>query len=84
MKSQLQLNHVENFLQWLQDSGNYPELEGMKIHKADGRLGKLIALARIGEHGTVFTKTDFVTATELNQFLRGYMFKQENRLKIQS
>ena len=58
-----------------------PKLSDLVLHNADARCGKRIALAKVGENGTLDVKTDFLTYTEMNQFLRGYSFKSENRLK---
>ena len=78
MKNQLSLESVQNHLDHLKASN--PELKEFIFVPADGRLGKLIALGLKGEYGSVSVKTDFMSYSEMNQFLRGYSFKSENRL----
>lgn len=60
-----------------------PELKGITIHTSDARLGKKVALGRIGERGSLNILTDFITYSEMQQFLRGYLFKATNRLNNQ-
>jgi len=77
MATKLKREHVENALNSFK--ANNPELKDFTLQNADGRLGKRIALAKIGELGRVSIKTDFMTYSEMNMFLLGYSFKADNR-----
>ena len=76
--NKLKPEHIENFLETLVSNGN-PELSGVIVYPADGRLGKKAAFALCGEHGVINTISGFMTYSEMNQVLLGYMFKAENR-----
>ena len=76
MKNQLTLQDLENSLNSLTKECN--ELNGVELEKSDIRCGKRVALCRKTEH-SLQTLTDFMTYSEMNQFLRGYSFKAENR-----
>jgi len=60
-----------------------PELKGITIQTSDARIGKKVALGRLGESGSLNILTDFITYQEMQQFLRGYLFKATNRLNKQ-
>ena len=70
---------VQNHLDNLKISN--PELKDLILDNADVRCGKRIALAKVGDNGALFVKTDYLTYSEMNQFLRGYSMKADNRLK---
>lgn len=56
-----------------------PELKGVIICTSDARIGKKVALGRKGELGSLNVLTDYVSYSEMQQFLRGYLFKATNR-----
>ena len=68
-QKQALINHIES----LKKSG-ITEFQNVTIVSSDIRLGKKFAL-QINDS----TITDFLPYAELNQFLRGYFFKFENR-----
>lgn len=53
------------------------ELDGVILYDSDSRMGKRVALARIGHHGTVETMTDYWTYPEMDAFLFGYLRKAQ-------
>jgi hypothetical protein len=55
-----------------------PELADIFLY-TDGRVRNKVALAKRQERENIYTKTDFLTFGEMQQFLRGYMFKAEKR-----
>lgn len=74
MKKQTQLESLQNFLKYLQKHNE--ELEGLIFYSAEN---KRWCLARILERGAVDNLTEFLNYNEMNQFLRGYMYKANNR-----
>lgn len=76
-KHTLNKQDLQNALDWLKKHN--PELEGFMFQDADRRIGKKLALAFKNSEGLLYVKTDFMTYCEMNQFLRGYMFKAEKR-----
>lgn len=76
MGTKLKREHIEDAFNYLK--GSNPELQDFTLHNADGRLGKMVALAKV-KVGSVDIKTDFMTYTEMNCFIRGYGIKGENR-----
>jgi hypothetical protein len=77
MAHRLKIENLNNFLNNLKKTN--PELEKLHFDWADARCGKRIALASTGEFGAIHIKTDYITLPEMQQLLRGYMFKAENR-----
>ncbi len=67
---------LQNFLNSIKR--NNKEFNNIILYKSDIRCGKRVALAIEGAHGTLSIKTDFILYPEMNQFLRGYMFRSEN------
>lgn len=51
---------------------------GLDLVRADGRLGNLVALAVIGDHGTIWTKTSYMSLKEMQCFLSGFNFCRDN------
>ena len=68
----LKLEHVNNMLQHVQK--NNPELNGYVLKQSE-RLDKRVALAKDNN-----TKTDFMTLSEMNYYLFGYMDKSQNKM----
>jgi len=73
-----ELISLNNFLDYLKKEN--PELENFIFEPADGRIGKKWALARKNDV-CISIKSDFLTYKEMNQLLRGYQLKAENRFK---
>jgi hypothetical protein len=69
----LNKQHVQNALDSFKKEN--PELQDFTLQWADKRLGKKVALVNKLGH----IQTDFMTLTEMNQFLRGYYFKSTNK-----
>jgi hypothetical protein len=77
-KMKVTFESVNNFLFSLQRIG---ELKNYKLIHSDGRCGKRIALAQVEESGIIKKiATDYILYNEMNQLLRGYMFKCNNQL----
>tara|TARA_R110000868_G_C10972986_1_gene771162 strand:+ start:48287 stop:48805 length:519 start_codon:yes stop_codon:yes gene_type:complete len=72
----LTIEHIKNQLESLGSLN--PKLKDIIIHR--GEASPKIALAVRESKGTIKTITDFLTLGEMQQFLRGYMFKNEGRL----
>lgn len=72
---------IDGFLDWL--AGKYFELKDFIFEPADGRIDKKLALAckTYKNGGGISTKSDFLTYKEMNQLLRGYQLKAEDRFK---
>ena len=68
----LKLEHVNNMLQHVQK--NNPELNGYVLKQSE-RLDKRVALSKDNN-----TKTDFMTLSEMNYYLFGYMDKSQNKM----
>lgn len=75
--NKLTKQHLENALHHV--AAIAPELKAYSLVDADGRLGKKVALAIVSD-GSLSVHTDYLTYSEMNQFLRGYLFKADNRL----
>ena len=78
MATKLNKQHIQNMLDAAKINNH--ELVGSILQDADARLGKRIALAWNAD-GALYVKTDFMTYSEMNCYLRGYMSKGENRFK---
>ena len=70
--SYLKLEHVNNMLQHVQK--NNPELNGYVLKQSE-RLDKRVALSKDNN-----IKTDFMTLSEMNYYLFGYMDKSQNKI----
>lgn len=76
-KNKLELSHLNNFLDTIKLTN--PELKDFVLAGSDSRIGEKVALAKTGDYGSISTKTDYLTYSEMNALLRGYMLKSENR-----
>lgn len=74
----LKIEDLENALNWAKKSS--PELKGIEIYSANKGRNLKVSLARI-KPGSVNAITDFLSLSDMNQFLRGYIYKSENRLE---
>lgn len=72
------IQNIENLLNYLKERNQ--ELNDIFIDFADQRCGKRIALAKRLQNSTgIRIVTDYLTVQEMNQFLRGYLFKSSNK-----
>lgn len=76
MKTTLKIQNIENILSEAKKTS--PELENLFVQKGDSRIGNKYALIN---KDTLEQKTDYMLINELNQFIRGYIFKSEKRIK---
>lgn len=79
MTKEEKLKQTEETLEWMKKG--CPELEKLFVYPGDARLGGVVALARQLDHGVVDPVTAFMSCAEMKQFLNGYWYKSENRIK---
>jgi hypothetical protein len=59
-----------------------PELKDIVLSYSDARMGRLVALAKTNEHGSIWPKTNFMNYSQMNAFLYGYSLGHHKHIHL--